>query len=99
MDNNLYNLMEQLIIERSSLKRIKNEYKRNAEADTSNLWSIARPRYTPDCPTCAAFWMELEKQKEENISKLESLIRSLMIELEMESPEISTNLKARAITK
>jgi hypothetical protein len=93
MDNNLYNLMEQLIIEHNSFMRIKNEYKRNAEADTSNLWSIARPRYTPDCPTCAAFWVEIEKQKEENINKLESLIRSRMIELEIKSREISTNPK------
>jgi hypothetical protein len=85
MDNNLYNLMEQLIIERNSLMRIKNEYRRTAEADTSNLWSIVRPSYTPDCPACAAFWVGLEKQKEETISKLESLIRSRMIELEMES--------------
>jgi hypothetical protein len=74
--------MEQLVIERNSLIRIKNEYKKNAEADTSNLWSISRPRYTPDCQTCAVFWIELEKQKEETINKLESLIRSRMIELE-----------------
>jgi hypothetical protein len=73
--------------------RIKNEYKRNAEEDTSNLWSIARPSYTPDCPSCAAFWMELEKQKEENISKLESLIRGRMIELDVKSSDILTNPK------
>jgi hypothetical protein len=93
MDNNLYNLMEQLITERNSLMRIKNEYKRVAEADTSHLWSIVRPSYTPDCPTCAAFWVELEKQKEETIIKLELLVRNRMIELEMESHELSPNPK------
>jgi hypothetical protein len=93
MDNNLYNLMDQLIIESRSLWRIKNEYLRNAKEDTSSVWNIVRPRYIPDCPACAAFWVELEKQKEENIRKLESLIRDRMIELDVKSSDISTNPK------
>jgi len=95
----LYNLMEQLIIESRSLWRIKNEYKRNAQEDTSSVWSIVRPRYTPDCPACTAFWVELEKQKEENIRKLESLIRDRMNELEVKSSDISTNSKLYNVAK
>ena len=44
-------------------------------------------------PICAAFWMDIEKQKEENIRKLESLIRGCMIELDVKSSDTSTNPK------
>ena len=85
--------MEQLIIEHRSLIRIKSEYMKTAKEDTSSVWNIVRPHYTPDCPTCTALWMELEKQKEENIKKLESLIRGRMIELDVKSSDISTKFK------
>lgn len=87
MDNNLYNLMEQLIIESRSLWKIKNDYKKNAEECRSCLWSIAHPPETPDCPACLAFWKELEKQKEENIRKLESLVRDHMNGSRMSKPD------------
>jgi len=67
LDNNVYNLMSQLIIESKSLWMIKNEYKRDSE----------------DCTSCDAFWEELERQKEENIRKLEARIRDHLVSAEM----------------
>ncbi len=67
MENNVYNLMAQLHTESKSLWRIKNEYKRDAE----------------ECTSCATFWTELEKQKEENVRNLEAMIRDHLISPEM----------------
>ena len=67
LENNVYNLMSQMLAESKSLWRIKNEYKRDAE----------------ECSSCAAFWVELERQKEENIRKLEAMIRDHLTVPEM----------------
>jgi len=67
LENNVYNLMSQMLTESKSLWRIKNEYRRDAE----------------ECSSCAAFWVELERQKEENIRKLEAMIRDHLTVPEM----------------
>lgn len=67
LENNVYNLMSQMLAESKSLWRIKNEYKRDAE----------------ECSSCTAFWLELERQKEENIRKLEAMIRDHLTVPEM----------------
>ena len=67
LDNNVYNLMFQMLNESKSLWRIKNEYKRDAE----------------DCSSCAAFWLEMEKQKEENVRRLEAMIKDHLVGPEM----------------
>jgi hypothetical protein len=56
-----------MLTESKSLWRIKNEYRRDAE----------------ECSSCAAFWVELERQKEENIRKLEAMIRDHLTVPEM----------------
>ena len=58
-DNNLYNIMAQLVVESKSLWRIKNEYMKDALEDQESQ----------------ALWVELEKQKETNLRKLETLLR------------------------
>jgi hypothetical protein len=63
LENNVYNLMSQLIQESQSLWRIKNEYRKDAEK----------------CSSCTVFWSEIEKQKEENVRRLESLIRDHLV--------------------
>lgn len=60
LDNNLYNLMEQMIEENKSLWRIKNTYKKDARA----------------CQDCVDFWNFLERDKEEHISRLRTLIQN-----------------------
>ncbi len=40
LDNDTYNLMEQLEIENKSLWRIKNNYKNDASADNRRLWRV-----------------------------------------------------------
>jgi hypothetical protein len=59
LDDNTYNLMEQLEIESKSLWRIKNNYKKAASADNESrkLWSL------------------IEKDKEEIVSRLTEKIR------------------------
>ena len=67
LENNVYNLVAQMHNESKSLWRIRNEYKRDAS----------------ECTSCAAFWSELEMQKEENIRKLEAMIRDHIVGSEM----------------
>lgn len=59
LDNNTYNLMEQLLIENRSLWRIKNNYKNDAALDdeTRQLWS------------------RIEKDKEEIVKLLTERLR------------------------
>ena len=59
LDDNTYNLMEQLEIENKSLWRIKNNYKKDASADNESrqLWSL------------------IEKDKEEIVRLLTEKIR------------------------
>ena len=59
IDNNLYNIMAQLVVESKSLWRIKNEYMKDALEDQESQ----------------SLWVELEKQKETNLRKLETLLR------------------------
>lgn len=60
LDNDVYNLMEQLVEESKSLWRIKRHYKEDAA----------------DCDECRRFWDILEKDKEQHIQDLEELLRS-----------------------
>jgi beta-galactosidase GanA len=62
LDNDVYNLMEQLVEESKSLWQIKNHYKEDA----------------CDCDECRRFWDKLEKDKEQHIEDLEKLLRSHM---------------------
>jgi hypothetical protein len=62
LDNNTYNLMEQLTIENKSLWRIKNNYKSDAHAQ--------------NCQPCKDFWDQLEKEKENQIKRLSELLKS-----------------------
>ena len=61
LDNNTYNLMEQLTTENKSLWRIKNNYKNDASSS--------------NCGECKKFWEELEKDKEEHIKRLNELLK------------------------
>ena len=61
-DNNKYNLMEQLTIESKSLWRIKNNYKNDAGSS--------------DCGECKQFWEDLEKEKENQVRRLNELLKS-----------------------
>ena len=59
LDNNIYDLMEQLLIEKKSLWRIKNNYKKDAAMDNEvkQLWNV------------------IEKDKEELVQMLSEKLR------------------------
>lgn len=57
--NHLYNLVNQITQEHKSLWRIKDEYKKDAG----------------DCLECKNFWDKMEKDKEDHVKELESLIK------------------------
>ena len=58
LDNDTYNLMEQITVESKSLWRINNLYKKDAAGSKESL----------------AFWDKLAKDKEQHIKDLEKLI-------------------------
>ena len=60
LDNNTYNLMEQMLEESKSLWRIKTSYKDDAAG----------------CDECIAFWDKLLKDKGDHIKELERLVKS-----------------------
>jgi hypothetical protein len=60
LDNNTYNLMEQIVQESKSLWRIRNSYLKDAGS----------------CSECAEFWRKLADDKEKHIKDLEKLIAS-----------------------
>ncbi len=60
LENNTYNLMEQITEESKSLWRIKNSYKKDAAG----------------CKECIDFWDRLIRDKEQHIKDLEKLIQS-----------------------
>lgn len=60
LDNNTYNLMMQMVEENQSLWRIKNMYTKDAS----------------NCSECSDFWNNLASQKEQNVDRLEKLIKS-----------------------
>jgi hypothetical protein len=62
LNNNVYNLMEQMTKESQSLWRIKEHYKKDAAHDENSL----------------AFWEKLEKDKEEHIKDLQNLLKKKM---------------------
>jgi hypothetical protein len=49
----------QLVEEQKSLWRIKQNYKKDAEA----------------CPSCTEYWKNLEKEKEEQVKKLQHMVK------------------------
>jgi len=59
LDDNLYNLMEQLTTESKSLWQIRKHYRDDAKG----------------CRECLEFWEGLERDKEDHIARLEGLIR------------------------
>ena len=59
LDNNTYNLMEQLIVENKSLWRIKNNYKNDSVKDKENI----------------GIWNTIEKDKEEIVKLLTEKLR------------------------
>lgn len=61
-DNNTYNLLMELTQEHKKVWRIKNEYKNDAAG----------------CAECHEFWDKLEKEGEQNITKLEALLKKHM---------------------
>jgi hypothetical protein len=58
MDNHMYNLMMQMVDEHQSLYRIKNMYKKDAQ----------------NCKQCQAMWERLEKEKEDHIKQMQSIL-------------------------
>ena len=60
LDNSTYNLMMQMVEENQSLWRIKNTYSQDASG----------------CSECSDFWKDLASQKEQNVDRLEKLIKS-----------------------
>jgi hypothetical protein len=59
IDNNLYNLMMQMIIENKSLYRIKNNYMKDAAGSQEDI----------------EFWKKLEKDKEQHVNELKEKIK------------------------
>ena len=59
MNNHAYNLLRQLTEEHTSLWRIKDEYIKDAAG----------------CGECEALWKKLEKDKEEHVKELETLVK------------------------
>jgi hypothetical protein len=59
-NNHVYNLMKQLVQENKSLWRIRNDY-----IDDSK-----------DCEACKIFWAKLEKDREDHVQELTSLIKN-----------------------
>jgi hypothetical protein len=59
MDNNTYNLLEQLTVENKSLWRIRNNYKNDASMDNVSK----------------QIWSRLEKEKEENVKLLSERLK------------------------
>ncbi|MFO8133052.1 MAG: hypothetical protein R6U10_03855 [Thermoplasmatota archaeon] len=62
LDNNVYNLMEQLVEESKSLWQIKHHYREDAAG----------------CDKCRRFWEKLEKDKEQHIEDIEALLKKHM---------------------
>lgn len=60
LDNNFYNLVEQLSQESKSLWRIENEYIADAEGNTEET----------------AYWKELAEDKKKHINDLKELIKT-----------------------
>jgi acid phosphatase class B len=60
LENHIYNLMEQIVVESKSLWRINKRYKQDAD----------------DCTECQAFWEKLDEDKEEHIEELTELIKA-----------------------
>ena len=58
-DNNSFNLLRQMVQEHKLLWQIKNNYKSDAAA----------------CPECHEFWEKLEKETEQRVARLETLIK------------------------
>jgi hypothetical protein len=58
-DNNSFNLLRQMVIEHKLLWQIKNNYKSDAAAH----------------PECHEFWEKLEKETEQRIARLETLVK------------------------
>jgi len=67
LDNHIYNLMAQIVQESKSLWRIKNEYKRDAEG----------------CAMCHSLMADLERQKEDNLRRMEVILRDHLKPLEV----------------
>ena len=67
LQNNVYNLMEQITEESRSLWRIRNSYLRDSEG----------------CKECLDFWRKLAQDKEQHIHDLENLIKVHLPELEI----------------
>lgn len=62
LDDEVYDIMEQLVEESRSLYEIKKYYKDDSA----------------HCEKCVDIWKKLEEQKEENIEMLEELLRDHM---------------------
>ena len=58
-DNNSFNLLRQMVQEHKLLWQIKNNYKSDAAV----------------CPECHEFWEKLEKETEQRVARLETLIK------------------------
>jgi hypothetical protein len=58
LENEVYNLMNQLVQEHKSLWRIKNHYQSEADG----------------CEECLAFWKKMEEDKASHIEELKSLV-------------------------
>jgi len=59
LDNELYNLLQQIVQENQSLWRIKKMYKDNAG----------------DCDSCNGWWDKMEADKEQHIADLKEMIK------------------------
>jgi len=59
LDDEVYDIMEQLVEESKSLYEIKNHYKEDSNK----------------CTDCLDIWKKLENQKEKNIEELEKILR------------------------
>ncbi len=59
LDNHVYNLVCQLAQEHKSLWRIKQQYKEDSGS----------------CDDCAAFWEDMQKDKEQHIERILNLLK------------------------
>ena len=61
-DNNTFNLLRQMVQEHKLLWQIKNNYKSDAAS----------------CPECHEYWEKIEKENEQRVARLETLIKKHM---------------------
>ncbi|MHA2060550.1 MAG: hypothetical protein ACW976_07215 [Candidatus Ranarchaeia archaeon] len=59
LNNHTFNLVQYLVDEQKTLRRIREKFKNDAET----------------CPMCTEYWKNLEKEKAEQVKKLKHMVK------------------------